>query len=423
MEEKPIFRRALSNGVEFIGERVEASAIAAIALRFRAGSRYETAANSGISHFVEHLLFKGTERLSSFDIALAFDTMGGYANAYTDKECVVMYCVVPAAGAEKALETMLEMALHARFGEDEVELERGVILDEIVSSHDDAEEDALDKTAEAVWGKNSMALGAAGKEESVSALTRRQLFNWYKKHFAEGSLSVFAAGKFDTAALLGLLECLPARRLPPGRPKTPAWRAGFQVIPAPFLQEQFFVMFPVASPVSEKRFYALAALNALLGDTMSSRLFRRLREQSGLCYTVYSYNVFFSDCAFFTVYTSASKKNLLRIGREIAAEFAEIKAGGIGAGEIAAAQEHLCGEEMISSEDMEYRMKRLMRNSALGFPLRGTEETLALIRAVTPASVTNEMQALLQPRSRADVVYGPKPAERARAILHSLMAT
>jgi predicted Zn-dependent peptidase len=409
----------LPNGVEFVAERVRGTRIAAIALRFKTGSRYESASNSGISHFVEHLLFKGTATRSSFDIALAFDTLGGYVNAYTDKECIVVYCVMPAEGAERALETMLDMALHSSLGKEEIELEREVILSEIITSHDDADEEALDKTSEVLWGKNSMALRVVGSEDTVSRLTGRQLRGWYDTYIARGSLSVFAAGSFNEEALRRLLEGLPPRKEPARRPRTPPWRSGFHAIPSPFSQELLFILFPIAAPVTEQRFYTLAVLNALLGDTISSRLFRRLREQSGLCYSVYSYNDFFSDCAFFSIYTSSARKNLPRIVGEISEEIDSLLSRGMGTEEIRAAQEHLCGEELISSEDMEYRVKGLMRNRARGFPYRTTGETLSLIRSVSPEDLAAEAARLFRPAFRADIVYGPKLSARVLKKLQS----
>jgi predicted Zn-dependent peptidase len=338
--------------------------------------------------------------------------MGGYANAYTDKECVVIYCVVPADGGMSALDVMLDMVFHSQFGKSEIEVEREVIISEIISSHDDAEEEALDRTAEAVWQKNSMAGSIAGKEESVASLTRAQIVSWYKKFFADAAFSVFASGNINVDALEKRLLQIPPRTKPAARLVTPKWHEGLHVISSPFMQEQLFVMFPLKQPVNENRFYTLAVLNALAGDTMSSRLFRRLREQSGLCYTVFSSNVFFSDCGFWCAYASSSKKNLLPIARELSAEFAALKTEGVSSDEIITAKEHLCGEELISSEDMEYRMKRLMRNRAFGFPLRNTEETLSLVRAVTEQDVAAEIDSLFG-HSRADVVYGPRLSARA----------
>jgi predicted Zn-dependent peptidase len=419
LKQPAIIDRAFSNGISLTAEHVPSSALAAIALKFNAGSRRETPSNSGVTHFAEHMLFKGTQSRSSFDIASAFDRMGGYANAYTDKECVVVYCVVPADGALNALDIMLDMAFNSRFGGQEVEVEREVILSEIISSRDDAEEEALDRTAEAVWKKNSIALSVAGREESVSVLTRGKIYNWYKKYFALGEFSVFAAGNIDAAAFEKKLSRVSQRQKTAARFTTPAWNAGLHIIDSPFAQEQFFALFPFGGPVDEKRFYTLAVFNALAGDTMSSRLFRRLREQSGLCYTVFSYNVFFSDCGFWCVYVSASKKNLLPVARGVEKELLALQ-NGVSEDEIATAREHLCGEELISSEDMEYRMKRLMRNRVFGFAPRGTRETLALIRSVSKKDVEREIDFLLAPRpksTRACVVYGPKLSPRARAEL------
>jgi predicted Zn-dependent peptidase len=410
--------KRFSNGIEFAAEPVPSSSLAAIAIRFGAGSRYETPQSSGVAHFAEHMLFKGTAGRSSFDIASAFDRMGGYANAYTDKECIVVYCVVPAGGAADALDVMLDMTFNSCFGADEIEIEREVILNEIISSRDDAEEEGLDRTAEAVWGKNPIAQSTAGQEDSVSRLTRGAIRGWYQKHIARAPFTVFAAGNIDAPAFARALSRVTPRTPAAKALKKPAWNPGLHVIDSPFMQEQFFVMFPFSLPVSEKRFYALAVFNALAGDTMSSRLFRRLREQSGLCYTVFSYNVYFADCGFWCAYASSSKKNLASVAQGIAEELAALK--NVGEEEIVTAQEHLCGEELISSEDMEYRMKRLMRNRAMGFPLRGTDETLALVRGIGKKDVEREM-ALLFAGARADVVYGPKLAAASRGKLAKIL--
>jgi predicted Zn-dependent peptidase len=347
--------------------------------------------------------------------------MGGYANAYTDKECVVVYCVVPADGARDALEIMLDMAFNSSFGESEVEVEREVILNEIISSRDDAEEEALDRTAEAVWGKNPIARNTAGKEESVAAFTRAKLYNWYKKYFARAAFSVFAAGNIDTRSFEKILSHIPPR-VPTAFPfKTPSWNSGLHVIDSPFMQEQFFAMLPLRYPVSEKRFYALSVFNALAGDTMSSRLFTKLREQSGLCYTVFSYNVFFSDCGFWCAYISSSKKNLAGAAEGVARELSSFARDGVTEEEIGTAREHLCGEELISSEDTEYRMKRLMRNSAFGFPLRDTEGTLSLIRSVGRDDIARELRGLFgrggKDSALVNVVYGPKLSAKTRGLL------
>ncbi|MDR3284696.1 MAG: insulinase family protein [Treponema sp.] len=402
-----ITRRQLPNGVPLITEEVPESRVCALSFRFAIGSRHESGQLSGITHFVEHLLFKGTANRSAFDIAAAFDRIGGYINAYTERECLVVYCVAPALHVETALEILCDMTEHSLFREEEIEREREVIISEIVSARDDPEEAAADAVAETVFPKQRISASISGSEKNIRSLSREDLFAWYTEKIARGPLSVYAAGGMDAAVVETCAASLSARTNISVELERPAWKSGVSLITADFRQEQFFFLTPLAYPLEERRCFAWAILNALIGDTMSSRLFQRLREENGFCYNVYSYFVLYEDAGFWCAYASSARKMTVQVVNALFEELHRLAAGGIGDDEISAAKEHLCGEEIISEEDMEYRMKRLMRNHLNGFERHTLEDTLVFIRDIRKDELELLLRELLDFQRMAFVVYGP----------------
>jgi predicted Zn-dependent peptidase len=250
------------------------------------------------------------------------------------------------------------------------------------------------------------------------------LFSWYTEHFVHGELTICIAGNYDAAAVRTRIELMPLHTLPAGKRhfpnQIPAWKPGLNFITAPFRQEQFFVLFPLQYPVDEKTYYSLIVLNALTGDTMSSRLFQRLREKGGYCYSVYSFFSFYEDTGCWCAYASSAKRSSARILSDIRSELENLITGGVSEDEIDAAREHLCGEELIAAEDAEYRMKRLERNVSSGYPLRTTDETIACIRSVTEEDVIRCIRLLLVPARKSLVVYGPKLSDEERGRICAL---
>ncbi len=418
---QPVLPVQLRNRVILITEPVASGKTAAIGFWFYTGSRSEPDTLRGITHFVEHMLFKGTGKRSSFDIACAFDRMGGYINAYTERENVCLYCVVPSVRVDAALEIMCDMISNAVLDEKERLHELKVIESEIISAGDDPEEAALDAVGESVWPAQKISLSISGTVRDVGNLTRNDLFEWYTKYFVHGELTVCITGNYNRDAVIGRLEQLPDHtfQLQPFhachfKDQVPVWKPGINFISAPFRQEQFFLLFPLDYPVDEKTYYSLCVLNALTGDTMSSRLFQRLREKGGYCYNVYSFFSFYEDTGCWCAYASSARRSSLRIVSDINSEMKNLLSCIISDEELDAAREHLCGEELIAADDIEYRMKRLERNYSAGYLLRTTEETIDGLRSVTKDDIIRCIKLLLRPEKAAFVVYGPKLPEKER---------
>jgi predicted Zn-dependent peptidase len=369
---------------------------------------------------VEHLLFKGTLNRSAFDIACAYDRIGGYINAYTERECLVVYCVVPGIHAGTALEILCDMTEHSLLKGEEIEREREVIISEILDAKDDSEEAASDVVSETIFPHQRISASISGDEATIRSLTREELFNWYTQKIARGALSVYAAGGIDAETLEKPVAALTKRLSATVIQERPQWKEGVSFITADFRQEQFFFLTPLAYPLKERRFWGWGILNALMGDTMSSRLFQRLREEKGFCYNVYSTCVLYEDTGFWYAYASSAKKLSVSLAETLFVELQGLFSGGISDEEINAAKEHLCGDEIIAQEDMEYRMKRLMRNHLTGFKCDSLEATLALIRDIQKDELEGLLKEMLDFQRMAFVVYGPALTERTRQRITAL---
>jgi predicted Zn-dependent peptidase len=408
----------LRNGVILITEPIVTVKTAAIGFWFYTGSRAENDANRGVTHFTEHMLFKGTTSRSTFDIACAFDRIGGYINAYTEREDVCVYCVVPSLKVKEALDILCDMASNAAFDEKELERERKVVESEIITSEDDPEDSALDAVENAVWPHQKISASISGSVEQVRRLDRQTVASWYDKYFIHGRMCVCAAGCFDKKALEERISQLPSHiELPLDRAdkelagqyadQIPVWKSGVSFIKSSFQQEQFFLLYPLRFPVDERAYYTLAVMNALTGDTMSSRLFQTLREKGGWCYSVYSYSTFYADTACWCAYASSGRLSSRRILEGLYKEIKYLFDYGVSETEVESAREHLCGEELMADADMENRMKFLERCYDSGYGYKSTDERIALIRSVTKDDIERCLHEMFDVKNKALIVYGP----------------
>ncbi len=405
----PVSNISLNNGIILITEPVATAKTAAIGFWFYTGSRYESANTRGISHFVEHLLFKGTTTRSAFDIAVSFDRIGGYINAFTDRETLCVHCVVPSLYTTKALSVMNDMMLNSTFTRLDIEKERSVIENEIVSANDDPEETANDAVFEAVWPGQTISQSISGSVEDIHKITREDLFNWYNKNIVQGKLVVCISGNFNDFEVRELLEKNPQRILQTEEINftIPQWKQGLHVIKANYQQEQIFLMYSIPKPETIDIFLQWSLLNAVIGDTMSSRLFQSLREKAGYCYNVFSYISMFCDNALWCAYASSSKKNTNRVIIDLFDQMKLFFTGRISEDELEAARQHICGEEIIASEDTEQRMKQLARLYFMKLPVLSSEERIERIMQIKLDQLQPLLVNLSDAKEKALALYGP----------------
>ena len=400
-----IQKRVLNNQLVLICEPIATVKTVAIGFWFNIGSRFEDKKNCGASHFVEHMLFKGTSDKNAYDIACTFDRIGGYINAFTERDVTCLHATVPAKHFEYVLNILCSMVNNSIFASEDLERERKVIESEIITSKDDPEEAAFDELYATLWPNQLLSQPIAGNVEQVRALKRETILNWYNNFFANGELVVSISGLFEIEKASEILQKLPIRKKNNLKLETLKWQKGNFCIKAPFLQNQIFVAFPLPK-LDIFSYQKVAVLNAIIGDTMSSRLFQRLREKNGFCYTVYSFFTVFEDCAFWCAYTSVAKKNTKIAAKELIEELQNLKNNGVSEEEINAAKEHICGEEIISSEDVESRMKRLARLYFMNFDLCTFEEYCEQINSLQAKELNEELSKMLDFSNQTRIVYG-----------------
>lgn len=405
----PVALSHLDNGIDLILEPIVTAKTAAIGFWFSVGSRYEEKNQRGITHFVEHMLFKGTSSRTARDIALAFDRIGGYINAFTDRENLCVHCVVPSEYAEKAIEIMNDMMNHSLFSPEEIEKERQVIESEIISSYDDPEEAANEAVFQAIWPNQSLSQSIAGSVEDIASLVREDLLDWYTRYIQNGKLLICISGNFSERKIRAALETNPDRKKIFNEPpfSLPNPHEGFHFLSASFQMEQLFFCYNLEKPKTLQEYLHWHILNAIIGDTMSSRLFQSLRERAAYCYTVYSYYATSSDSALLCAYASASKKNVKKLIADMKKEMQGLFTLNISEEEVEASKQHLCGEEIIASEDPEQRMKQLALQYFLDLPLVNSEERIEEIKKTKVEHIEALIKNNLHVSKSAFALYGP----------------
>jgi len=398
----------LATGEGLISEQVPSVRSVSIGFWIGSGSRDETEARAGVSHFIEHLLFKGSRTHSAQEIAEIFDGLGGELNAATSRETTVLYARVPDDRVEQALDVMVGMAYEPVFTE--VDSEREVVLEEIAMVEDNPQDLVHDIVAEAVFGGHPLGRRVIGRADVISSVTRRSLSSFHRDAYAGDNIVVAAAGNIEHEQLARLLaERLPETERSGRRPRKPLGRT-----PAPGLRfqrkatEQYHVCLgaPGISRRDERRF-AASLLDAILGGSASSRLFQEIREKRGMAYAVYSFGSQYSDAGQIGLYVGTREENLVECLEIAARELTDVAGGNVRTGELERAKENLKGRMLLSMESTSNRMSRLGRSLLTGTELLSLEELIDRIDAVSPEDVAELAADLLRLEGLSAAGIGP----------------
>ena len=322
-------KQNLLNNITLITQQVVNSKVTTFGFYFSVGSRFENEGEHGISHFTEHMIFKGTKTKSNRDISLIFDRMGGIFNAFTERENVGVYCTVPSENLENyktALETLCDLSSNCTFPPEEMEKERGVVQSEILAVLDDPDDSAMDEVASCVWPNQKLSLAITGTSDDVDSITREQMVDWYKKYFAEGELVVIVCGKIFEDILVETLQKLPQHK--PSQEffrhlhfsEKIFWNTENRILKAKFNQTQIFSLYPLSSSLSFEDYISLLIFNSAAGETMSSRLFSSLREKSGLCYSVGSFYTTYENAGLWCAYSVCEKTKAVEVYKKLSEE-------------------------------------------------------------------------------------------------------
>ena len=386
----------LPNGARLLLQEVPGAQSAALGFFVGVGSRHEAPRENGAAHFIEHMLFKGTARRSAGQLARDMDAIGGQFNAYTTKEYTCFYGRALDRHLDEGLDILADMLFHSRFDQGDVELERGVILEEIGMYEDTPEDLVSERLSAAVYRGTPLARPILGRESTLEGMTGEWLARWQRKHYHAGNLVAALAGKFSPAQADSLRDLLAA--LPSGLPaQSPpvTYRPAVTAKKKAIEQNHLILAFPAPSYLDERRPQVLL-LNALLGGGCSSRLFQQLREERGLCYSVYSYVADHADTGLLGIYAAVSRDQewaALEGARRVALELAD---HGPSQEEVDRVREQAKANLLMGSESVQARMSHLGSSALLYGRVRETEELLDLYDAVTREQLRDLAGALFR---------------------------
>ena len=386
----------LPNGARLLLQEVPGAQSAALGFFVGVGSRHEAPRENGAAHFIEHMLFKGTARRSAGQLARDMDAIGGQFNAYTTKEHTCFYGRTLDRHLDEGLDILADMLFHSRFDQGDVELERGVILEEIGMYEDTPEDLVSERLSVAVYRGTALARPILGRESTLEGMTGEWLARWQRKHYHAGNLVAALAGKFSPAQADSLRDLLAA--LPSGLPaQSPpvTYRPAVTAKKKAIEQNHLILAFPAPSYLDERRPQVLL-LNALLGGGCSSRLFQQLREERGLCYSVYSYVADHADTGLLGIYAAVSRDQewaALEGARRVALELAD---HGPSQEELDRVREQAKANLLMGSESVQARMSHLGSSALLYGRVRETGELLDLYDTVTREQLRDLAGALFR---------------------------
>ncbi|MBI0299819.1 insulinase family protein [Streptomyces sp. PRKS01-29] len=417
-------RTTLPGGLRVVTETLPSVRSATFGIWAHVGSRDETRTLGGATHYLEHLLFKGTRRRTALDISAAIDAVGGEMNAFTAKEYTCYYARVLDTDLPLAIDVVCDMLTGSVINAADVDAERGVVLEEIAMTEDDPGDCVHDLFAHTMLGDTPLGRPVLGTVDTVNALGRDQIARFYRKHYDPTHLVVAAAGNvdhddvvrqvhaaFDRAGALSRADAVPVAP----RAGTRAIRTAGKVGLLNRKTEQAHVVLGMPGiPRTDDRRWALGVLNTALGGGMSSRLFQEVREKRGLAYSVYSYTSSFADCGLFGVYAGCRPNqvhDVLKICRD---ELTQVAEGGLSDEELRRAVGQLSGSTVLGLEDTGALMNRIGKSELCWGEQMSVDDMLERIAAVTPDEVREVARDVLGRRPSLSVIGPLKDKQAAR---------
>ncbi len=406
-----ILTEKLACGAHLLLEPVDRTDTICIGFWFRIGSRDERDGERGFSHFLEHMLFKGTSRRTALQIAQDIDRVGGFLNAFTEKEFTCIFALLPKEHIRLAFDMLSDMTRDSLLDEKELEKEKAVVVNEILSVEDSPEEKGHEAYLRLLWPGHPLARRITGETEEVKGIRGKDLARFYRQRFSPENTIIAVAGNFDprqarefsAAALEGLANVSDAP------PRTvPDIEVFTKFIPDRFTQVQLYTgsCYPLSRDIGH--YFTSLVFSTAFGESMSSRLFQRLREDLGLCYSIYTFRSFFTDVGMFTIYASCTPEQTGKLMSALDGELGRLKGNPPQGAEIADAKSHLTGSMILSREDMESRMKRLVRQFTMIGKALEFEESVGEINAVGADRIRDFVDGYLRREMFSTLAFGTK---------------
>jgi predicted Zn-dependent peptidase len=408
-EVRSIRRQVLPHGLTVITEQMEHIRSASIGIWLETGSRDETPQSNGISHFIEHMVFKGTKHRTAEEIARQVDSIGGNMDAFTSKECICFNVKVLDEHVPLALEILSDLVLYPNFTDEDIARERGVILEEIKMDEDNPDYLVHEIFTQNFWKDHPLGKPILGTKETVKKFERQAVLDTYTHRFAPGNIIVAAAGHLDHDQFVDLV----VKHFEHLKPAQNGFHSPApKIVPRIVLrnkkaleQVQLCIGVP-AYPIAHEKRYAGYILNTLLGGGMSSRLFQNIRERQGLAYSIYSDLNPYRDTGCMAVYAGTSLASAAKVVQSVVGEFRDLKIRPVPEEELRRSKDQLKGSLMLSLESSTARMSNLARQEMYFDRFQDLDELVQKIEAVTPDDLQSMAQEFFKTESVAVTVLG-----------------
>lgn len=419
-------RQRLSNGIRVVTYPMGEMRSLSMGLWINAGSAYEAESDSGISHFLEHMLFKGTADRTAKDLADIVDGIGGQINAFTSKECTSYYIKVLDTHVDIAVDLLSDMLLNSVYDPAEIEKEKNVVLDEIALYEDSPEDVVYDLLAEVIYGNHPLGYPILGTEATVKALNREAIDRLIKARYSSENIVISVAGSFDEKKLFGLLEerfgKIPCNEQATLDPPLPLFKKAWGVREKDIEQIHLCVGFEGVK-YSDDDLYPLMVLNNIMGGGSSSRLFQSIRENLGLAYSIYSHPSLYKENGLMTIYASFVPENLEPVLETMIIELKRLRAHDMSAEEISRGKEQLKGNYILGLESTGSFMSMMGKSELMAGMIETIDEVIDKIDRVSPADVYRLTDQVLNPQRFALALTGrvtSAEGEKAFAMLNGI---
>lgn len=408
-DSNPVFRHQLPSGLTILIETIPYVRSVALGYYLRSGSAVEAEDRSGASHFLEHLVFKGTEKRSTADIALMIDTLGGDVDAFTGKEYTSFYAHVLDEQVDQAMDLLTDIVLQPKFSDADLEMERGVILEEIRMVEDTPDDLVHEIFVNSFWPNHPLGRPILGTEGTVNGLARDQIHQHYNSTFHPSNMIFCASGNIRPEQVLQFLEKSFAsfgKAAPQSGWSTPSPQQHVVLREKRELEQVHLCLGSKGFPQQGDERFAAALFNTILGGGMSSRLFQKVREKEGLVYTVMSYHNGHLNGGYQAVYAACNPKNLRRVLDLTLSEMRQIRTSGVTDDELTSAKRHLKGSILLSLESTVSRMSGIARQEYYFGRQYSPDEIIAQINGVTLDDIQKVAKAIVDPDSLSLTLLG-----------------
>jgi len=417
--DREIHRTSAPNGVTVLSERVASVRSAAMGVWVRTASAHEPRPKMGVSHLLEHMVFKGTEQRSAQEIALALEARGGSLDAYTSRDSTAYHARVLDADLPRAADVITDLVRRPVLRDADLQLERKVVLEEISTVLDTPDDQVFDLAYETLWPEHSYGFQILGTRETVGALSADDLKQLHGRAYFPGNCVIAGAGNFSHEALLeevakqgwfdGDRGAGKAKEAPPAARVPPAVRGAVRTFEKETAQTHI-VFATDTVPYSDRRKFALLVLSNIFGGGMSSRLFQRIREELGLAYAIYSFTSFYRAMGVAGVYVGTQPARAAEATAAIREEYARLAREGLSGTALEEAKQQTLGQLMLSLESPTAKMYRLASTSVNGEPYLSLDQMLSTVAALTADDMASAAAEFFAPERQTIVSLGPKGA-------------